>query len=130
MADRDKINKFKMTQYAQEKMESNKQKEFFQMLRKEVEIGANGTSKYMIKNGPNKGRFVMIETVIVLLFFINDKLVEHRIQDSISECLKHKRLITRNMSMTNKSIQCIETEAEIEINVDGSKTIKKLIMKK
>jgi hypothetical protein len=58
MADRDKINKFKMTQYAQEKMESNKQKEFFQMLRKEVEIRANGTSKYMIKNGPNKGKFV------------------------------------------------------------------------
>jgi hypothetical protein len=28
------------------------------MLRKEVEIGANGTSKYMIKKGPNKGRFV------------------------------------------------------------------------
>jgi hypothetical protein len=47
-----------MTHYAQEKMESNKQKEFFQMLRKEVEIGANGTSKYMIKNGPNKGKFV------------------------------------------------------------------------
>jgi hypothetical protein len=39
-------------------MESDKQKEFFQMLRKEVEIGANGTSKYMIKKGPNKGRFV------------------------------------------------------------------------
>ena len=72
----------------------------------------------------------MIETVVVLLFFINDKLVEHRIQDSISECLKHKRLITRNMSMTNKSVQCIETEAEIEINIDGTKTIKKLIMKK
>ena len=71
----------------------------------------------------------MIETVIVLLFFINDKLVEHRIQDSISECLKHKRLITRNMSMVNKSFQCVKTEAEIEINVDGSKTIKKLIMK-
>jgi hypothetical protein len=30
----------------------------------------------------------MIETVIVLLFFVNDKLVEHRIQDSISECFK------------------------------------------
>ena len=71
----------------------------------------------------------MIETVIVLLFFMNDKLVEHRIQDSISECLKHKRLITRNMSMTNKDIQCIETDVEIDINVDGSKTIKKLIMK-
>ena len=71
----------------------------------------------------------MIQTVVVLLFFINDKLVEHRIQDSISECLKHKRLITRNMSMTNKNIQCIETDAEIDINIDGTITIKKLIMK-
>jgi len=71
----------------------------------------------------------MIETVIVLLFFINDKLVEHRIQDSISDCLKHKRLITRNMSMENKSIQCIETDAEIDINMDGTLSIKKLIMK-
>ena len=58
MADRDKINKFKMTQYAQQKMETNKQKDFFQMLRKEVNIGANGTSRYMIKKGPNRGRFV------------------------------------------------------------------------
>ena len=58
MADRDKINKFKMTKYAQQKMESNKQKDFFQMLRKEVNIGANGTSRYMIKKGPNRGRFV------------------------------------------------------------------------
>ena len=71
----------------------------------------------------------MLQAVIALCLFINGELVEHRIQDSISECLKHKRLLTRNMSMTNKSIQCIETEAEIEINIDGTKTIKKLIMK-
>ena len=71
----------------------------------------------------------MIETVVALLFFVNDKLMENRIQDSISDCLKHKRLITRNMSMENKSIQCIETDAEIDINIDGTKTIKKLIMK-
>ena len=71
----------------------------------------------------------MIETAVVLLFFMNDKLVEYRLQDSLSDCLKHKRLITRNMSMANKDIQCIETDVEIDINVDGSKTIKKLIMK-
>ena len=71
----------------------------------------------------------MIETVVVLLFFMNDKLMENRIQDSISDCLKHKRLLTRNMSMANKSIQCIETDAEIDINIDGTITIKKLIMK-
>ena len=58
MADRDKINQYKSIKYSQEKMESDKQKQFFQMLRKEVNIGANGTSKYMIKKGPNKGRFV------------------------------------------------------------------------
>ena len=71
----------------------------------------------------------MIQTVIVLLFFMNDKLVEHRIQDSLSNCLKHKRLITRNISMTNKSIQCVETEAEVQINIDGSKSIKKMLLK-
>jgi hypothetical protein len=71
----------------------------------------------------------MIETVIVLLFFMNDKLVEHRIQESLYECLKHKRLITRNMSMTNKNIQCVETEAEVQINIDGSKSIKKMLLK-
>jgi len=71
----------------------------------------------------------MIQTVIVLLFFMNDKLVEHRIQDSLSDCLKHKRLITRNMSMTNKNIQCVETEAEIQTNIDGSKSIKKMLLK-
>ena len=72
----------------------------------------------------------MIQTVIVLLFFMNDKLVEHRIQDSLSDCLKHKRLITRNMSMTNKNIQCVETEAEVQINIDGSKSIKKMLLNK
>jgi len=58
MADRDKINQFKSIKYAQESSDSKKEMKFFQMLRKEVEIGANGTSKYMIKKGPNKGRFV------------------------------------------------------------------------
>jgi hypothetical protein len=58
MADRDKINQFKSIKYAQESSDSKKEMKFFQILRKEVQIGANGTSKYMIKKGPNKGRFV------------------------------------------------------------------------
>jgi len=33
-----------------------KQKNIFKYLRKEVEIGANGTQKYVIKKGINKGR--------------------------------------------------------------------------
>ena len=65
----------------------------------------------------------MIETAIVLLFFMNDKLVEHRIQDSLSDCLKHKRLITRNMSMNNKDIQCIETDVEIQDELTSSSVV-------
>jgi hypothetical protein len=58
MADRDKINQYKSIKYAQESSDSKKEMKFFQMLRKEVEIGANGTSKYVIKKGPNKGKIV------------------------------------------------------------------------
>ena len=67
--------------------------------------------------------------VIALCLFINGQLVEHRIQDSISNCLKHKREAQRNISMENKKFMCGEVEAEITKNVDGSLTIEKLIMK-
>ena len=33
-----------------------KEKNVFQHLRKEVEIGANGTQRYVIKKGINKGK--------------------------------------------------------------------------
>ena len=68
--------------------------------------------------------------VFVLCLFINGELVEHRIQDSLSTCLKMKREATRNMDMTNKQFMCGEVEAELETNIDGSKTIKKIITNK
>ena len=58
MATREKINKQKVLDYVQDKLESAKQMKFFQMLRKEVEIGANGTQKYVIKHGKNKGKIL------------------------------------------------------------------------
>jgi len=58
MATREKINKQKVLDYVQDKLESAKQMKFFQMLRKEVEIGANGTQKYVIKHGKNKGKII------------------------------------------------------------------------
>ena len=72
----------------------------------------------------------MLQTVIALCLFINGQLVEHRIQDSLSDCLKHKRLVIRNMSMNNKNIQCVETEDEVQTNIDGSKSIKKMLLNK
>ena len=45
-----------LTSYAQKLMREAKQKLLFKDLRKEVNAGANGTQKYVIKNGVNSGR--------------------------------------------------------------------------
>ena len=73
---------------------------------------------------------VITKLVFALCLFINGELVEHRIQDSLSTCLKMKREATRNMDMQNKQFMCGEVEAEIEINIDGSNSIKKIIKSK
>ena len=56
--DREKTNKQKVLKYIQEQWENAKEMKLFQMLRKEVEIGKNGTQRYVIKKGPNKGKIV------------------------------------------------------------------------
>ena len=68
----------------------------------------------------------MQEVVIALLLIINGEIKEHRIQDSMSQCLKGKRVASRGVS---KSIeyQCIKSLAETEIYM-GEKSIKKLIL--
>ena len=58
MATREKANKGKVLKYIQEQFENAKEMKLFQMLRKEVEIGKNGTQRYVIKKGPNKGKIV------------------------------------------------------------------------
>ena len=68
--------------------------------------------------------------VFALCLFINGQLVEHRIQDSLSTCLKMKREASRKMDMANKQFMCGEVQAEIETNIDGSETIKKIINNK
>ena len=73
---------------------------------------------------------VITKLVFALCLFINGELVEHRIQDNLSTCLKMKREATRNMSMDNKQFMCGEVNAEIEKNIDGSITIKRIIKEK
>ena len=67
------------------------------------------------------------EVVIALLMIVNGEIKEHRIQDSMSECLKGKRVASRKID-DNVSYQCIKSKAELEDNIDGSKSIKKLIL--
>jgi len=68
-----------------------------------------------------------LETVVALLMFINFEIKEHRIQPSMGVCLRGKREAERTYSDT-VSYKCIKTEAEIEVNNDGSKSIKKIIL--
>ena len=69
----------------------------------------------------------MIETVFALLMFINGEIKEHRIQPSMGMCLRGKREAERTYSET-VSYKCIKSQAELESNIDGSKSIKKLII--
>ena len=67
------------------------------------------------------------ETVVALLMFVGAEIKEHRIQPSMSECLKGKRHASRNIS-ENVEFKCIKSKAELETNIDGSQSIKKIIL--
>ena len=47
--------------FLKEKELKNKQQSLFKNLRKEVETGANGTQKYVIKKGENKGKIADVK---------------------------------------------------------------------
>ena len=70
---------------------------------------------------------VMVEVVVALLMIVNGEIKEHRIQDSMSQCLKGKRIANRVYSK-NVEYQCIKSMAETEIYM-GEKSITKLILK-
>ena len=46
----------------------------------------------------------------------------------MSACLKGKRFAERTETGDSIKHQCIKSKAETELNIDGSKTIKKLIL--
>ena len=55
---RARFNKQKVLDYLQRKFESAREMDMFKFFRKEVDIGANGTQKYMVKHGKNKGKIL------------------------------------------------------------------------
>ena len=71
----------------------------------------------------------MIEVVVALLMIINGEIKEHRIQESMSVCLKGKRIAERQLKGGGSiQYQCLKSKAELETNIDGSVVIKKLIL--
>tara|TARA_R100001244_G_scaffold40472_1_gene36500 strand:+ start:249 stop:458 length:210 start_codon:yes stop_codon:yes gene_type:complete len=68
----------------------------------------------------------MTEIVVALLMIVSGEIKEHRIQESMSQCLKGKRIANRIYN-ANVEYQCIKSKAETEIYA-GEKSIKKLIL--
>ena len=70
----------------------------------------------------------MIETVFALLLIIENEIKEHRIQDSLSQCLKAKRYAMKDKVVGDRVVyKCIKSKANIEIYM-GEKKITSLIL--
>ena len=69
----------------------------------------------------------MVEAVVGLLMFVHGEIKEARIQTNMALCLKHKRQAERQYS-ESVSYKCWSGTAQLETNVDGSKSIKKIIL--
>ena len=69
----------------------------------------------------------MIESVVALLMFVNGSINEARIQESMATCLRGKRQAERQYS-ESVSYKCYTGSAELEKNIDGSYSIKALIL--
>ena len=69
----------------------------------------------------------MVEVVVALLMIVNGEIKEHRIQPSMSNCLKGKRIAMRSNTGNSVEYKCIKSKAEIEVYM-GERSIKKLIL--
>ena len=70
----------------------------------------------------------MVEVVFALLLIVDNKIVEHRIQESLSSCLKAKRYAMKDKSSKDRvTYQCLKSKANIEIYM-GEKKITSLIL--
>ena len=67
-------------------------------------------------------------TLSYCLTFVNGEIKEHRIQESMSNCLKGKRIAMRSNTGSNVEYHCLKSKAETEIYM-GEKSIKELILK-
>ena len=69
------------------------------------------------------------EVVIALLMLVNGEMKEARIQTGYAECIKGARVAKRGLKIdSNVKYSCIKSMAELEENIDGSLSIKKLIL--
>ncbi len=70
----------------------------------------------------------MVAEIVALLMFVGPDIKEHRIQpEGMAQCLRHKRVAERQYK-EGIQYKCIKSKAELEKNIDGSYSIKALIL--
>ena len=69
----------------------------------------------------------MIAEVVALLMFIGPDIKEHRIQPNMATCLRGKRIAER-VYKENIQYKCIRSKAKLKENIDGTQSIKALIL--
>ncbi len=70
----------------------------------------------------------MIEVVFALLLIVDHEIKEHRIQPSLSQCLKGKRTAMKSTKKDGRvQYKCLKSKANIEIYM-GEKKITSLIL--
>ena len=69
----------------------------------------------------------MVAEVVALLMFMGPDIKEHRIQPNMATCLRGKRVAER-VYKENIQYKCIRSKANLEENIDGTLTIKSLIL--
>jgi len=68
----------------------------------------------------------MIEMVVALCLFLNDKMIEHSHKESLSECLETKRKIERHSDSGNSYVQCSVVKAKVYVDKHGIKRIEEI----
>jgi hypothetical protein len=68
----------------------------------------------------------MTEVVVALLMFLNGNMIEYTYKDSMSNCLKSKRVAMREINPDSVLFSCKKVSAETEI-YQGRKKILKVI---
>ena len=65
-----------------------------------------------------------MEIVIALIMYLNNEIVEHTYKDSLSKCLKSKRLAIREVNPQSVRFECKKVKAITEIYMGQKKVVK------
>ena len=66
----------------------------------------------------------MTEVIVALLMFLNGNMIEFTYKDSMSKCLKSKRIAMREINPDTVIMTCKKVTAETEIYQERKKILK------